>query len=386
MESLSYSARGNVEKIIFRAFSIAVMLTGIEVLGNAFIQNQYLHPTHWLLVILIVGSQLGLFYGTWFGVKPKAWMIFHGLAPILVLILWPILANNGVGLPDDFRPWIWWAMGMSAISISVAFKPPLSLIGAIGITLAWFLFAAEPYGGAVELERRIQDSVLVLMLGGVFGSLAGLIIAQFGKVDEANSNSLREAVARAQRETLERERGLVYALVHDRVLNTLLVAAKAKKDGEYKSASESAQQALLELSSMGSAVATQQSVSSLALFQGLNSSAREYEDVVISSAGEGSISVPVEVGEALTQAALQAIENSRTHSGANKTYLHTQSSKGKVEITVKDYGKGFRTSRVSRNRLGVRLSIVGRVEAVGGRARVKSQPGKGTEVSLSWTA
>lgn len=386
MESLSYSARGNVEKIIFRAFSIAVLLTGIEILGNALIQNQYLHPTHWLLVILIIGSQVGLVYGTWFGVKPKAWMIFHGLAPILVLLVWPIVANNGEGLPDDFRPWIWWAMGMSAISISVAFKPPLSLVGTIGITLAWFFFAAEPYGGAVELERRIQDSVLVLMLGGVFGSMAGLIIAQFGKVDEANSNSLREAVARAQRETLERERGLVYALVHDRVLNTLLVAAKAKSEGEYSSASESAQQALLELSSMGSAVSSQQSFSSLALFQGLNSSAREFDDVVISSAGEGSISVPAEVGEALTQAALQAIENSRTHSGAKKTYLHTQSSKGKVEIIVKDYGRGFRTSRVSRNRLGVRLSIVGRVEAVGGKARVNSQPGKGTEVILSWTA
>ena len=386
MESLSYSARGNVEKIIFRAFSIAVLLTGIEILGNALIQNQYLHPTHWLLVILIIGSQVGLVYGTWFGVKPKAWMVFHGLAPILVLLVWPIVANNGEGLPDDFRPWIWWAMGMSAISISVAFKPPLSLVGTIGITLAWFFFAAEPYGGAVELERRIQDSVLVLMLGGVFGSMAGLIIAQFGKVDEANSNSLREAVARAQRETLERERGLVYALVHDRVLNTLLVAAKAKSEGEYSSASESAQQALLELSSMGSAVSSQQSFSSLALFQGLNSSAREFDDVVISSAGEGSISVPAEVGEALTQAALQAIENSRTHSGAKKTYLHTQSSKGKVEIIVKDYGRGFRTSRVSRNRLGVRLSIVGRVEAVGGKARVNSQPGKGTEVILSWTA
>jgi hypothetical protein len=386
VESLSYSARGNVEKIIFRAFSVAVMLTGIEVLGNAVIQNQYLYPTHWLLVVLVIGSQLGLLYGTWFGVKPKTWMIFHGLAPIVAILVWPLLANDGTGLPDGFRPWIWWAMGMSAISISVAFKPPLSLIGTIGITFSWFLFAAEPFGGSVELERRIQDSVLVLMLGGVFGSLAGLIIAQFGKVDEVNSNSLREAVARAQRETLERERGLVYALVHDRVLNTLLVAAKAKSDGEYTSASESAQQALLELSSMGPPTSSQQFVSSLALFQGLSSSAQEYDDVVVSSSGEGSISVPVEVAEALTQAALQAIENSKTHSGAKKTYLHTQGGKGKVEIVIIDHGKGFRTTRVSKNRLGVRLSIVGRVEAVGGKARVESQPGKGTEVNLSWTA
>jgi hypothetical protein len=222
VESLSYSARGNVEKIIFRAFSVAVILTGIEIIGNAIFQSSVLLPTNWILVALVIASQLGLVYGTWFGTKPKPWMIFHGITPAVVILLWPILATDGSGLPEDFRPWVWWAMGMSAISISIAFKQPFSLIGAIAVTLFWFFFSATELGGTIELERRIQDSVLVLMLGGVFGSLAGLIIEQFGKVDQANSKSLRDSVARAQVDARERERGLVDALVHDRVLNTLL--------------------------------------------------------------------------------------------------------------------------------------------------------------------
>lgn len=385
MESLSYSARGNVEKIIFRAFSIAVLLTGIEIIGNAFFQNELLRPSHWILVAVIIGSQLGLVYGTWIGIKSRGWMIFHGLAPIGVILLWPILATDVTNLPDDFRPWIWWAMGMSAISLSVAFKPPLSLLGAVGITAAWFLFSAESFGGSMGFERRVQDSVLVLMLGGVFGSLAGLIIAQFGKVDEANTNSLRESVARAQRETRDRERGLVYALVHDRVLNTLLVASKAKTVGEYQSAADSAELALRELASMGASAHTDESFSSLAVFKGLTSAALEYENVVISSSGEGLVAIPAEVGEALTQAALQAIENSRKHSGANRSYLQLEAGNGKINIVVKDYGKGFRPSRVSKNRLGVRLSIIGRVQSVGGEAVINSQPGGGTEVILSWT-
>lgn len=385
METLSYSARGNVEKIIFRAFSFAVFLTGIEVVGNAYFQSEYLYPTHWILVALIILSQLGLVYGTWLGTKSREWMIFHGLAPLFVMLLWPLLATDGFGLPDDYRPWIWWAVGMSAISLSVAFKPPLSLLGAVAITITWFLFSAEPYSGAIELQRRIQDSVLVLMLGGVFGSLAGLIIAQFGKVDEANSSSLRESVARTQRETMDRERGLVYALVHDRVLNTLLVASKAKSRGEYSSAADSAEAALKELSGMGSRAAGQESFSSLALFKGLASAAQEYENVIVSSGGEGSLAIPAEVGEAITQASLQAIENSRRHSGSNRTYLHTEANKREIKVTIKDYGKGFRTSRVSRNRLGVRLSIIGRVESIGGKAEIKSKPGVGTEVVLSWT-
>lgn len=385
METLSYSARGNVEKIIFRAFSVAVLLTGIEVIGNAYFQSEFLNPAHWFLVGMIILSQLGLVYGTWLGTKSRGWMIFHGLTPVIAMLVWPVLATDGTGLPEDYRPWIWWAMGMSAISLSVAFKPPFSLLGAIGVTITWFLFSAEPYGGAIEFQRRIQDSVLVLMLGGVFGSLAGLIIAQFGKVDEANSSSLRESVARAQRETMDRERGLVYALVHDRVLNTLLVAAKAKSQGEYSSAADSAESALKELSGMGSRKAGQESFSSLALFKGLASAAQEYENVIVSSGGEGSLAIPAEVGEAITQASLQAIENSRRHSGANRTYLHTEANEGEIKVTIKDHGKGFRTSRVRRNRLGVRLSIIGRVESIGGQAVIESKPGVGTKVVLSWT-
>lgn len=385
MDTLSYSARGNVEKIIFRAFSVAVLLTGIEVIGNAFFQSEFLRPTHWLLAGLVFISQIGLVYGTWFGSKPRNWMIFHGLAPVFVIALWPMLATDGSGVPDDFRPWVWWAMGMSAISLSVAFRPPLSLVGAVGITAVWFLFSAEPYGGAINFDRRVQDSVLVLMLGGVFGSLAGLIIAQFGKVDLANTNSLRDSVARAQRDADERERGLVDALVHDRVLNTLLLATKAKQETEFQSATESASQALTELAKMGSLGQTQNSLSSLAVFRAITTAASELDGVVVSSSGHGSVVVPAEVAEALTQASLQAVENSRKHSNSPRTYLHTETNGGQITITIKDYGKGFRFSRVSRNRLGLRLSIIGRVEAVGGLAKIYSTPGIGTEVVLSWT-
>lgn len=385
METLSYSARGNVEKIIFRAFSVAVLLTGIEVIGNAFFQNDLLAQTHWILAALVFLSQIGLVYGTWYGSKPRNWITFHGLAPIVVIALWPMLATDGTNLPDDFRPWVWWAMGMSAISLSVALKPPLGLIGAVGIAGLWFLFAGEPYGGSIDFDRRIQDSVLVLMLGGVFGSLAGLIIEQFGKVDRANSDSLRDSVARAQRDAMERERGLVDALVHDRVLNTLLLSTKAKQSADYKAAAEYAGQALEELEKMGTLKGESNSFSSLSLFRALTAAAEEMDEVIVSSGGTGSVVVPADVGEALTQAALQAVENSRKHSNSPRTYLHTETAGATVMISVKDYGKGFRFSRVSRNRLGLRLSIIGRVEAVGGTAKISSTPGNGTEVILTWT-
>ena len=385
METLSYSARGNVEKIIFRAFSIAVLLTGIEIIGNAYLQSYFLLPTHWILVAIIVASQVGLVYGTWFGSKPRTWITLHGLGPIIVILLWPLLATNGVALPDDFRPWVWWAMGMSAISLSIAFRPPASMLGAVIMAGFWFFFSAESFGGEIGFDRRVQDSLLVLMLGAVFGALSGLIIEQFGKVDQANSDSLKESVARAQVDAIERERGLVDALVHDRVLNTLLLASKANQHDEHKSATDSARQALEELSKLSASVETKNAFSSLALFRALTAAANEMDGVVVSNGGSGSVVVPAEVAQAITQAALQALENSRRHSGSPRTYLHTETIGGQIRVTVRDYGKGFRLSRVSRNRLGLRLSIIGRVEAVGGKAEIVSNPGIGTEVVLSWT-
>ena len=49
---------------------------------------------------------------------------------------------------------------------------------------------------------------------------------------------------------------------------------------------------------------------------------------------------------------------------------------------VRDRGPGFDPAAVPADRRGVRESIVGRMERHGGRARVTSAPGGGTEVEL----
>jgi signal transduction histidine kinase len=55
-----------------------------------------------------------------------------------------------------------------------------------------------------------------------------------------------------------------------------------------------------------------------------------------------------------------------------------------VTVTVEDDGVGFDPEAVEPGRLGVRVSIIERMVAVGGRASVESAPGSGTTVRLSW--
>jgi signal transduction histidine kinase len=49
---------------------------------------------------------------------------------------------------------------------------------------------------------------------------------------------------------------------------------------------------------------------------------------------------------------------------------------------VRDRGPGFDPDAVPADRRGLRESIVGRMERNGGRARVTSSPGTGTEVEI----
>ncbi len=109
---------------------------------------------------------------------------------------------------------------------------------------------------------------------------------------------------------------------------------------------------------------------------------------------EGDHRVPVEVVvvgdadldpglDAVVGAAREAVVNAAKHSGAERVDVYAEVGAGRAEVFVRDRGRGFDPAMVPDDRLGVRHSIVQRVERHGGSARVRSAPGEGTEVALS---
>jgi signal transduction histidine kinase len=56
--------------------------------------------------------------------------------------------------------------------------------------------------------------------------------------------------------------------------------------------------------------------------------------------------------------------------------------KDELSLYVRDRGAGFDPNGVAPDRRGVAESIRGRMERVGGTARIVSAPGDGTEVEL----
>jgi signal transduction histidine kinase len=85
---------------------------------------------------------------------------------------------------------------------------------------------------------------------------------------------------------------------------------------------------------------------------------------------------------ALLAAAREAVVNAARHAEADAVDVFAEVDASSVTVFVRDRGHGFDLSEVPEDRMGVRHSIIGRMERHGGRAEVRTTPGEGTEVRL----
>jgi signal transduction histidine kinase len=103
--------------------------------------------------------------------------------------------------------------------------------------------------------------------------------------------------------------------------------------------------------------------------------------------------VPGPVAAAMAHATREALANVAAHAGTGKAWVRASltpqgvpGGAGQLRVTIRDAGAGFDVGGVAPARLGVRRSITERVEDWGGSATVRSAPGEGTTVCLSWPA
>ena len=176
------------------------------------------------------------------------------------------------------------------------------------------------------------------------------------------------------------ERAEVAAHLHDSVLQTLaMMQRRAGEPGEVAALARRQERELRAW--LAGRPAPGQSTR---LAGALETAAAEVEE---------SQGVPVEVvvvgdreldpaHEAVVAAAREAMTNAAKFGGGSSVDVYAESAGSRTQVFVRDRGPGFDTGSIPRDRRGVRESIVGRMERHGGRARITSSPGAGTEVEL----
>lgn len=375
-----------LEEVLRRVFSLTVLLSTSEVVANAFAQADLLDGSSYLLLAGFLASVIAATAASWFGAAGDIWFWIHGVLSMLIVLLWPWIVKDATALSANYQPWIWWGLGMAAISIGIVANLKITLAYLIANSSLWFLVDTSEYGGSSDAFVSFQDSAYIFLFSGAVIGLVQLVREGARRADEANSALIEEAIAEAQEDAVQRERQRIDALVHDRVLNTLILAANADSEETQLAAQASAQQAITSLRQAEQALPAAESVTPIGLFRALRRVASKVvPEVKVEASTGGTGEIPANVAQALTEATLQALDNSARHAKAKSITLKLEAPhESEILITVTDDGVGFRLDRISRDRIGIKTSILARLESVGGSATVLSSPETGTKVTLRW--
>ena len=221
----------------------------------------------------------------------------------------------------------------------------------------------------------------------------------------------REAGAEFVALTRSTERREHDRLLHDTVLNTLTALARGgdSSAGEVRARCRH-DLTLMEYALRATAAADEEALGPCGgLVIGIEAAAAELRDrgltvhvevpgrVPALAGGGGPLSedwpgVPVPVATALAHAVREALANVASHAGTGEAWVGLRLGAaaglepGGLEVTIRDHGAGFDPARTDPARLGVRRSIIERVADWGGTASVRSAPGRGTVVTMSWLA
>lgn len=215
--------------------------------------------------------------------------------------------------------------------------------------------------------------------------LAPLVVAWgFGtiKTQDLKRREAEDALAAERTKlALADERAEMAAHLHDSVLQTLaLIQRKSPEDRYVTRLARRQERELRAWLNGGPALAAGNTLS-----RGLIRAAEEVEDeydviVEMSTAGDRELD---DRSAGVILAAREAMTNAARFAGVDRIYVLSETSGDRIRLVVRDQGAGFDPEGVSEDRRGVRESIVGRLERLGGTATIRSSVGDGTEVELS---
>ena len=255
------------------------------------------------------------------------------------------------------------------------------------ITISWPILKVSGYGGSGQLLLGVQEALHLFVFSAVLIAMVLALRWEAGKTDAANQQAIASAVESARVDAAGIERSRLDALVHDSVLTTLLVAASADSDQQRSLAAKSAVDAIARLKTARSEESKSTQLTLASFFHALELRIKQTSpEFHVSLSRLNDLPISSQIAEALTEATLQAVDNSLKHApNATEQVVRLKGQESGLKIVVSDNGKGFRPSQVPKDRIGISSSIVARVANVGGRVFINSSPGSGTDVIIEWS-
>ena len=273
---------------------------------------------------------------------------------------------------------------------------------ALGLAVLWRQADDAQRAGEADSARTRANPLARAVLGGLL-ALGGMIALASGRNSWTETGRtllaalallvgagliglpfflriLRDLAHERTERARSQERAEVAAMMHDSVLHTLTLIQRYHEDPAQVARLARAQERDLREWLYGARKSAAESFA-----EAIRAAAAEVEDrhgarLDVVSVGDAPLDPQL---EACVAAAREAMVNAAKYASEETISVYAELAEERVEVFVKDRGPGFDLDRVAPDRMGVRGSILGRMERHGGHAEVRTAPGEGTEVRLT---
>jgi hypothetical protein len=251
--------------------------------------------------------------------------------------------------------------------------PGVAVVVAVAYGLTEPVLTAGPV--ILLVQAAVTRALMWLLRRG--GRSADVLVAHSVQAE-------REEQVRSGRRSDELEQ---YRRLHDTILATLTVVASgavSRTSATLRKQAASDLQVLASLPDLPLAAGHDLSGELIDL-AGMLAETALASDITVRFSGSAG-KAPRAVAEAVTHSVSAALANVSRHAGTGEAQVRLKTRDHGIVVTVCDQGRGFDAAAVLVSRRGIRESLIGRMESVGGAAEVTSRPGEGTLVTLWWPA
>ncbi|TYQ10415.1 UNVERIFIED_ORG: signal transduction histidine kinase [Gordonia westfalica J30] len=313
---------------------------------------------------------------------------------LLAIALWfPAWTGTTLADPEDVAQWMIAFCGMPSMVLMLV----NARLGAISLVVSSVVsHVSQQLGrfGAITSDL-VFEIVWSVVFTAVFLAVV-LVAARTGRhLDETREETYRNAANVAAEAAREVEKARFDAIVHDRVIASLLAVQPGTPDHRLAAQARSALEELVRVPIGGDAEAVSRAETLRRIRSAAADVSERFEVQIIGAATDSDgaraarwdhVDYPVEVVQAVVEAMSEALRNVVRHAGPDaECAVIVQLAPEVLSMAVVDNGTGFDPDSVGPGRVGIAVSIRGRMSRLpGGQAQVNSRPGRGTTVQIGW--
>lgn len=384
------TARARLERLLYFVIGLAAVVYGAILypgINGIAGQTPQLEPWYgYGLIVVTIGLPLLLSATAWLAPRRLAHALAGTTAILFVvgMAVFPAFLEAPT-LDGNVAPWYQGIHALHGVLAAVAWRH--QFVWAYGLAQGIVIGLVQDAVRVGEERAAFLDGVGSLVFVVIIMAATLGILGAADRLDAASEGARAQAARNAASRTREREESRINAIVHDDVMSVLLAASR---ESPPHALSSQASAALAAIDALETRDATQREYT----LDEMDATLQDEVDALapgtpVTHRGEGDTAVPAEVVTALADALGEALRNSVRHGGyageeVPRAVTICATDAG-VTVTLADRGRGFNTRQVAQRRLGIRLSIIERMQMVpGGAARIDSVVGEGTTVRLTW--